>query len=106
MVQVQAQAKPLWVSGLRRKVFPEKHVRLQVNLLQHQKSATIKAECILKAQSQQSGHFPASAKKHYSIEESSCALKKQNTFRVTLKQFKFHLLIHTIQKEKIGVLYT
>lgn len=67
------------LSGLRRKVFPEKHVRLRVNLLQHQKSATIKAERILKAQSQQSGRFPASAKKHYSIEESSCAFKKQNT---------------------------
>lgn len=64
-------------------------VRLLVNLLQHQNSALVAAERIVKAQSQQSDRFSSLSEETLQYRRISCAFKKQKTFRVTLKNSNF-----------------
>lgn len=63
------------------------------------------SRCVLKAQSQQSGHLPASAKKQYSIEQSVVHLKSKTHLESSSKvQISFVDPYH-YYKEKIGELY-
>lgn len=63
--------------GLDRMIFSESTSETASESSPAPKSATGKAGCILKAQSQQSGNFSASAKKYYSTKKSAVHLKKK-----------------------------